>query len=222
MEKQEKIINALQFYLLATELKDKIREGWKVWHVNKERLESIAEHIYGTCILAIAIDSEFELNLDLQKTVIMLVLHELEEVEIGDITPFDNITLAQKREMGKKAVENILESLTKKYEYIELLEEFEEMETKEAKFAKVCDKLEADLQCKIYCENKQLDMNSDKNKQCLQNDWIKELMKKGCTSTADLFIEHDRYLFSEPEMEEILNFVKEHKLEEFERRAYEG
>lgn len=91
-----KITNSLKFYLLATELKDKVRSGWKIWHVNKERLESVAEHIYGTCILAIALDSEFELGLDLSKVIFMLVLHELEEVIIGDLTPFDTISAAEK------------------------------------------------------------------------------------------------------------------------------
>ena len=51
-----KIINSLKFYLLATELKDKIRSGWKIWNIDRQRVESVAEHIYGTCILAISID----------------------------------------------------------------------------------------------------------------------------------------------------------------------
>jgi 5'-deoxynucleotidase YfbR-like HD superfamily hydrolase len=54
-----KITELLKFYLLATKLKDLIRTGWKIWNVERERIESVAEHIYGTCILAIAIDSEF-------------------------------------------------------------------------------------------------------------------------------------------------------------------
>lgn len=42
----DKIKKLLQFYLLATELKDKIRSGWEVWNIDRERVESIAEHIY--------------------------------------------------------------------------------------------------------------------------------------------------------------------------------
>ena len=72
--KKAKIINLLKFYLLAIELKDKIRSGWKVWNIEKERVESVAEHIYGVCILAIAIDSEFDLDVDIYKIIVMLVL----------------------------------------------------------------------------------------------------------------------------------------------------
>ncbi len=156
---EKKIKNLLKFYLLATELKEKIRSGWKVWNIDRQRVESVAEHIYGTCILAISIDSQFELNIDLYKVIIMLVLHEIEEVKIGDLTLFDKVTQEQKRKMGKEAVEEVLSTLDKKIEYIKLIEEFENMETKESVFAKMCDKLEADIQCKIYCEEKCIDIN---------------------------------------------------------------
>lgn len=56
---ERKFENIMHFYLLATQLKYKIRSGWdeKHWNVSKERLESIAEHVYGTCILALGIYS---------------------------------------------------------------------------------------------------------------------------------------------------------------------
>lgn len=118
LDNNEKIQKLLKFYLLATELKNKIRSGWIVWNVSKERLESVAEHIYGTCILAIAIDSEFNLNIDLSKVVMMLVLHEIEEIKIGDLTLFDKITDDEKRIIGKEAVTQVLKPLSKKDKYI--------------------------------------------------------------------------------------------------------
>lgn len=91
---EERLKSTMRFYLLDTQLKYKIRSGWDEmhWNVSRERIESIAEHVYGTCILALSIDSEFETNLDMGKVIKMLVLHELGEVVIGDITPFDNVT----------------------------------------------------------------------------------------------------------------------------------
>lgn len=76
---EERFKSTMRFYLLATQLKYKIRTGWDGthWNVSKERIESIAEHIYGTCILALSIDSEFETHLDIGKVIKMLVLHEL-------------------------------------------------------------------------------------------------------------------------------------------------
>lgn len=208
----EKIQKLIRFYLLATSLKDKIRTGWKTWNIDRQRVESVAEHIYGTCILAIAIDSEFDLKIDIYKVVMMLTLHEIEEVKIGDLTPFDKITVEEKRKIGKQAVEEVLGSLTKGINYIELIEEFEKLETKESKFAKMCDKLEADIQAKIYCEERAIDMYNDKNAHLLQDDRIKGLLEKGAKSVADLYIEYDRPVFTEEVVEHIADFIKQNNL----------
>ena len=64
--------NVLKFYVLATTLKNKVRSGLLLWKVDKDRLESVAEHIYGTCILAIGIDSEYDLDIDLNKVLKIL------------------------------------------------------------------------------------------------------------------------------------------------------
>ncbi len=44
MLKAEKVV---KFYALCNRLKNVVRSGWKVWHVKRERLESVAEHVYG-------------------------------------------------------------------------------------------------------------------------------------------------------------------------------
>lgn len=210
--KNQKIEKLLQFYLLATELKDKIRSGWKVWNIERERVESVAEHIYGTCILAISIDSEFELNVDIYKVVTMLILHEIEEIKIGDLTPFDKVTKEEKRKIGKKAVEEVLSTLDKKVQYIELIEEFENMETKEAIFAKVCDKLEADIQCKLYCEENSIDIDKKENAHLLKDERVQKLLEKGEKTVADLFIENDRHLYTEKVFENIADYIKNNDL----------
>ena len=207
-----KIQKLIQFYMLATSLKDKIRTGWKTWNIDRQRIESVAEHIYGTCILAIAIDSEFDLNIDIYKVVMMLVLHEIEEVKIGDLTPFDKITAEEKRKIGKQAVEEVLAPLTKGINYIELIEEFEKLETKEAKFAKMCDKLEADIQAKIYCEENAIVMNNKENEHLLKDERIKGLIEKGAKSVADLYIEYDRPVFTEEVVEHIADYIKNNNL----------
>ena len=207
-----KIQNLLKFYLLATELKDKIRSGWKVWNIDRERVESVAEHIYGTCVLAIAIDSEFKLDIDLHKVIIMIVLHEIEEIKIGDLTPFDKVTKEEKRKIGKKAVEEVLNYLNKKIEYIELIEEFEEMKTKESIFAKMCDKLEADIQCKIYCEENCIDINNKENAHLLKDLRVQKLLNNGEKMLADLFIENDRPIYTEKVFENIADYIKKNNI----------
>ena len=209
---ENKIKNLLQFYLLATELKDKIRNGWKVWNIDRQRVESVAEHIYGTCILAISIDSQFELDIDLYKVIIMLVLHEIEEIKIGDLTPFDQVTKEEKRKIGKQAIEEVLITLDKKVQYIELIEEFEDMKTNESIFAKMCDKLEADIQCKLYCEEKSIDINRKENTHLLKDSRVQKLLNNGEKTVADLFIENDRPIYKEKIFENIADYIKSNDL----------
>lgn len=85
MLKEQNVIN---FYVLCNKLKDVIRTGWKDWNVQRERIESIAEHIFGVQMLAIAMKSEYQYNVDMMKVIYMLAIHELGETIIGDITQF--------------------------------------------------------------------------------------------------------------------------------------
>ena len=80
----------------------------------------------------------------------MLVIHELGEVLIGDITPLDNITPEEKMKKEHEAIKDVLGDLIKKDEFYSLLLEFDDKKTKEAVFAHHCDKLEADIQAKVY------------------------------------------------------------------------
>lgn len=210
----EKIENIIHFYVLASTLKDKIRSGWKVWNIERERVESVAEHIYGTCMLSIAIDSEYDFNIDLMKVIKMLVIHELEEIEIKDFTPFDKITNEEKREMGKVAVEDVLKDLAKKEELIKLIEEFEDMKTKESIFAKMCDKLESDIQCKLYCEEHCLDVNKSENKSILEGERIQKLIENGSKTISDFYIEnHKKEILDQDEIfKEIADYIKNNTL----------
>lgn len=193
----EKINKVLDFYILTNSLKGKIRSGVSLWHISKDRLESVAEHIYGTCMLAIALDSEYDFNIDIKKAILMLTIHELEEITIGDLTPFDNITREEKIKKGEQAVSEILSGLVKKEEYLDLTKEYNAKKTPEAIFASNCDKLEMLLQMKIYEELGYSDINKKENKSLLENNWVKELINNGSSSIADLFFDFHNPSFAE-------------------------
>ena len=85
MSKEQNVIN---YYVICNKLKNVIRTGWKDWNVNRERLESVAEHIYGVQMLALAMKSEYQYDIDIMKVILMLAIHELGETIIGDLTQF--------------------------------------------------------------------------------------------------------------------------------------
>lgn len=210
---QERLKSTMRFYLLATQLKYIIRSGWdeKHWNVSKERLESIAEHVYGACILALSIDSEFETHLNIDKGVKMLVLHELGEVKIGDITPFDNVTPEEKMKTEHEAIKEVLGNLIKKEEYFALLLEFDERKTKEAIFAYHCDKLEADIQSKVYqdmgCQNP---LDKQENNVVFNSQKVRQMVQNGAKTAFDIWYEWDKSLYADDEkFVALLDYIKE-------------
>ena len=204
---ENQINNALSFYYTATQLKYLVRSGWLRWNISKERLESVAEHIYGTCILAIAIESEIKYDIDLGRVLKMLVLHELEEIIIGDITPHDNVSDEQKYNEGMKAVEEILSPLIKKEEYYNLINEFNKKETNDGKFAQYCDKLEADLQANYYHLNGFSNIYSEENKDIMNSPKITNLLANGATNLPELFIDYDMAKFDDT-FSQIADYIK--------------
>ena len=174
MSKERSVVN---FYVLCNKLKNTIRTGWKDWNVQKDRLESIAEHIYGVQMLAIAMYSEYKYDIDITKVIYMLAIHELGEILIGDLTPFQ-INKNEKAEMEHKAVHKVLKNLLSADEIENLFLEFDENKTEEAKFAGQCDRLECDLQCKLYDEEHCVDLDNQDNNISIKNTEVQELLKE--------------------------------------------
>ena len=142
MDKSKNIIN---YYLYINKLKYKLRTGFIEIGITKDRLESVAEHIYGCLMLSIAIDSEYHLDIDMYKVLKMLTIHELDEVLKPDFTIRSGITKEKKENIGKESVDVVADCLSSKDEIISLINEFNERKTKEANFCYLIDKLECDM-----------------------------------------------------------------------------
>ena len=204
--------SAINFYLLATKLKYKIRSGWdnKHWNIKGDRLESVAEHIYGTCILAIGLDSEFNLGIDLNKVIKMLVIHELGEVLIPDITPFDGITKEEKKQVEHVAFKEVLGSLIKADELYALFAEFDAEKTVEAKVAHYCDKLEADIQAKVYQDMGLHHSLDDQEKNVVFTSPKAKEMLENAKTPFDIWYEYDKDIYKDaPVFKRTLDYVKD-------------
>jgi putative hydrolase of HD superfamily len=186
MNKEKNIVN---FYVTCNKLKNIIRTGWKDWNVKKERIESIAEHVYGTQMLALAVYSEYNYNIDIVRVIYMLAVHELGETIIGDYNPFE-ISKEEKLKIEHEAIHNILKDLAKGIDVEKLLLEFDDKSTPEANFAYMCDKMECDIQCKLYDEAGCVDVN---NPEVFNNlsDIEKSLVKDG-QSWSELWLKYDQ------------------------------
>lgn len=208
MTKEE---NVVKYYVLCNKLKDVIRTGWKNWNVKRDRLESVAEHIYGVQMLAIAMKSEYQYDVDIMKVICMLAVHELEEIHIGDLTLFE-ISESEKEKIGHEAVSKMLEGLLDRKQIMDLIVEFDERRTKEARFAYHCDKLECDLQSKLYDEENCVDLNDQKDNKIYYDNKVQELLEKEKTfSGMWLAFGQDRYNYDE-NFTNVSNYAKNNRI----------
>ena len=177
MSKEENIVN---YYVICNRLKNVIRTGWKNWNVKRERIESVAEHIFGVQMLAIAMKSEYQYDVDIMKVIFMLAIHEIGETIIGDVTQFE-ISKKEKEKIEHEAVHKILDGLLDGSQIEELFLEFDLHNTKESIFAYQCDKLECDLQSKLYDEEHCVDLSNQENNKNMNNEIVQELLKTGAS-----------------------------------------
>ena len=208
MSKEE---NVIKFYVTCNKLKNVIRTGWKDWNVKRERIESVAEHVYGVQMLAIAMKYEFQYDIDMMKVIFMLAIHEIGESVIGDLTLFD-ISKEEKNKIEMEAVSNILNGILNGKEIEDLFIEFEERKTKEAQFAFYCDKLECDLQCKIYDEEHCVDLSDQESNNIINDPMVNKLLMGGESwSSMWLNFGQERYKYDEY-FTKVSNYAKENEI----------
>jgi len=128
------------------ELKQLPRTGWVRSEVDNP--ESVAAHSWGMAILALRLAPK---NLDMIKVLSMCLVHDLPEVRIGDLTPYDDVS--NKAELEHAAMSMMAPN------WLAIFEEFEAGVTEEAKFVKQIDKLDMGLQAILYQNQQGLDLS---------------------------------------------------------------
>lgn len=135
----------IDFLAFAEKLKTELRHSY----TSAGREESVAEHTWSLCLLAMLIFPELAQEVNQLHVLKMLIVHDLPETITGDIPVFDKAAIieqavADEAEAMQTLTANLPESL--KTEIITLWEEFETRETYEAKVAYAIDKMEAHIQ----------------------------------------------------------------------------
>ncbi len=205
MEKAQRVCN---YYVLAVKLKDVIRKGYINVCVSRERMESVAEHVYGTLNLAIAMYYTYGIKVDLAKVLLMLSIHEVEEIKIGDVAMTDPNYEEAKKE-AKKAVKEVFSCFEESEVLENLIEEFDKRETDEAIFAYLCDKLECDLYVKVLSEEENFDIEALKKK----DNYFSRKIVNGDETLAEIWLPGDEDKFKDHEyFREVFEYARDHKI----------
>lgn len=115
---------------------------------NSNRRENDAEHSWHLAMMALVLAEHSNRPIDLLKVIKMVLIHDIVEIDSGDIFIYDTAKDHDNTEEERKAAKRIFGILPSEQakELIAVWEEFEAGETDEAKFAKAVDRLEPLLQ----------------------------------------------------------------------------
>lgn len=115
---------------------------------NSERNENDAEHSWHLAMMAIVLAEHADVPIDILKVLKMVLIHDIVEIDAGDIFIYDTAKNHTNTDEERKAAKRIFGMLPEEQadEFISIWEEFEKGQTNEAKFAKSMDRFEPLLQ----------------------------------------------------------------------------
>lgn len=137
MQKQ-RLEQQIRFIIEVDKVKNIFRQTYLA---DGQRKENDAEHSWHLALSAVLLKEHMKEDVDLTKVMIMVLIHDLVEIDAGDTYAYDEKGAQTKREREVKAADRIFGLLPEDQgQYFrELWEEFEAYETPEAKFAHLLD-----------------------------------------------------------------------------------
>lgn len=124
---------------------DKLKEITRQTYISSgERKENDTEHSWHLALMCALLAEHAEEKIDVLKTMTMVLIHDIVEIDAGDTYAYDTAGNSTKREREVRAADRIFQLLPEDQAsyFRELWEEFEEAATPEAKFALTLDKVQ--------------------------------------------------------------------------------
>lgn len=135
---RERFEKQLAFILEADKEKNILRQTHLSGH---GRQENDAEHAWHMAMMIYLLREYANEPVDLAKTMMMAIIHDIVEIDAGDTYAYDEAGLATQQERERLAADRIFGLLPddQRDELRALFEEFEALESPEARFAKAMD-----------------------------------------------------------------------------------
>jgi putative hydrolase of HD superfamily len=135
----------LEFLALSERLKCELRHSW----LSDGQQESVAAHCWQMALMALVVNRHLSRPVDLERTLKMILTHDLAEAETGDVPFFEQSERrTQKAVRERAAIARIRAQLGDPVgqEILELWHEYEAKESAEARLASALDHLEVQIQ----------------------------------------------------------------------------
>lgn len=137
----------IDLLLEAVRLKALARTGW----VRRGVLapESVAAHSWGVSWLVLVLLPD---SLDRSRALAYATLHDLAEVRVGDLTPSDPVSKADKARLEHAAMRDLCDRVPRGTTLWRLFEAYEAQDDEESRFVRQLDRLDMAIQAVAYAE----------------------------------------------------------------------
>jgi putative hydrolase of HD superfamily len=162
---EENSASPVPFFHLLERLKTTKREGWRRFGINGG--ESISDHMYRMSVMTMLAPPSLASQLNLPHCMKMALIHDMAESLVGDITPRDQVSKAEKARREAQVMDYISKTLLggvpggmlTGQEILNVFREYEENDTLEARFVHDIDKMELLLQMVEYERAQDIDLS---------------------------------------------------------------
>jgi putative hydrolase of HD superfamily len=137
----DRLKKQMEFILEVDKLKNIYRQSYVS---DGSRHEEDADHSWHLALMAFLLSEYANDEVDVLRTIGMVLIHDIVEIDAGDTYAYDSVANETKRAREEKAADRIFNILPKDQAVMlrELWEEFESCETMEAKFAHALDNVQ--------------------------------------------------------------------------------
>ena len=135
-----KLRQQIEFLIEIDKLKSVFRQSFLA---DSSRKENDAEHSWQLALAAVVLEEHAATPIDLLRVIKMVLIHDLVEIDAGDVIVYDRAARAAQADKERAAADRIYSMLPTAQggELRKMWEEFEARQTPEAKFAAALDRL---------------------------------------------------------------------------------
>lgn len=170
----------LSFFREVDKLKQVFRQTLLL---DGSRVENDAEHSWHLAMMVMTFIEYAPAELDVAKVMKLVILHDLVEIDAGDVYTYDDFDPAEKNAKEQAAADRIFNILPSDQanELMDLWHEYEAKQTPEAKFAGAMDKLQPFLH-NYYVDNSAWRLHDVPKARVIEK---MSIIKKGCPALWD-------------------------------------
>lgn len=192
--------NEVKLFMVFDILGDIVRSGMLLWHVDRNRLEDVKNHVLDLLLIARLLEKYLPENLNFELIRDYILFHDLPEAITGDITKFEGVSSKEREKVTKIAIDCLDDEFHEVINFKQLIFEYENRETIEAKVVHMIDKIQSAIPFMKYQSEGRLNIDDPRiDSNLRKHPFIVEQVKKGA-DLADIF-----YLWHSQE----LSFSKE-------------